>query len=105
LGGAQPAAAPHARPSTDLEAADSRPPYVAAVALVCPLVFQRAVIARFPSIIPMRHHTDDHRRLLDRISRAGAAVIYNSMVFEQTQEDSLTDPLTGLRTPGSCSCT
>ena len=41
-------------------------------------------------------YTDDHRRLLDRISEQAAAVIYNSMVFEQTQEDSLTDPLTGL---------
>ena len=36
------------------------------------------------------------RSLLDRISEQAAAVIYNSMVFEQTQEDSLTDPLTGL---------
>jgi diguanylate cyclase (GGDEF)-like protein len=41
-------------------------------------------------------YSDDHRRLLDRISEQAAAVIYNSMVFEQTQEDSLTDPLTGL---------
>jgi diguanylate cyclase (GGDEF)-like protein len=41
-------------------------------------------------------YTDDHRRLLDRISEQAAAVIYNSIVFEQTQEDSLTDPLTGL---------
>jgi diguanylate cyclase (GGDEF)-like protein len=41
-------------------------------------------------------YSDDHRRLLDRISEQAAAVIYNSMIFEQTQEDSLTDPLTGL---------
>src|SRR6201987_3884129 len=41
-------------------------------------------------------YTDDHRRLLDRISEQAAAVIYNSIVFEQTQEDSLTDPVTGL---------
>jgi diguanylate cyclase (GGDEF)-like protein len=39
---------------------------------------------------------DVHRRLLDRISEQAAAVIYNSIVFEQTQEDSLTDPLTAL---------
>src|SRR4029078_4874660 len=39
---------------------------------------------------------DDHRRLLDRISEQAAAVIYNSMVFQQTQEGSLTEPLTGL---------
>ena len=41
-------------------------------------------------------YRDDHRRLLDRISEQAAAVINNSMLFEQTQEDSLTDPLTGL---------
>jgi NAD(P)-dependent dehydrogenase (short-subunit alcohol dehydrogenase family) len=42
---------------------------------------------------------DDHRRLLDRVSEQAAAVIHNSIVFEQTQEDSLTDPLTGLANP------
>ena len=41
-------------------------------------------------------YQDDHRRLLDRVSEQAAAVIHNSIVFEQTQEDSLTDPLTGL---------
>ena len=43
-----------------------------------------------------RFYRDDHRRLLDRVSEQAAAVINNSMLFEQTQEDSLTDPLTGL---------
>ena len=66
-------------------------------ALVCPLVFNE----RFIGTISVYHteaaiYTDDHRRLLDRISEQAAAVIYNSIVFEQTQEDSLTDPLTGL---------
>src|SRR5204863_344963 len=66
-------------------------------ALVCPLVFNE----RFIGTIAVYHtadaiYTDDHRRLLDRISEQAAAVIYNSMVFEQTQEDSLTDPLTAL---------
>ena len=56
---------------------------------------------RFIGTIAVYHiepafYTDDHRRLLDRISEQAAAVIYNSIVFEQTQEDSLTDPLTGL---------
>ena len=41
-------------------------------------------------------YRDDHRRLLDRVSEQAGAVINNSMLFEQTQEDSLTDPLTGL---------
>jgi diguanylate cyclase (GGDEF)-like protein len=41
-------------------------------------------------------YTDDHRRLIDRISEQAAAVIHHSLVFEQTREDSLTDSLTGL---------
>jgi len=48
-----------------------------------------------PSDLPAR--PDDHRRLLDRICEQAAAVLYNSLVFEQTQEDSLTDSLTGLQ--------
>ena len=88
----------NARPSADFEAGG-----VAAdrttlrSALVCPLLFNE----RFIGTISVYHiepsvYTDDHRRLLDRISEQAAAVIYNSIIFEQTQEDSLTDPLTGL---------
>jgi diguanylate cyclase (GGDEF)-like protein/putative nucleotidyltransferase with HDIG domain len=88
----------NARPSTDLEAAGVPSDRTSLQsALVCPLVFNE----RFIGTISVYHtdnsvYTDDHRRLLDRISEQAAAVIYNSMVFEQTQEDSLTDPLTGL---------
>jgi diguanylate cyclase (GGDEF)-like protein/putative nucleotidyltransferase with HDIG domain len=88
----------NARPSTDLEAAGFPSDKTALLsALVCPLVFNE----RFIGTISVYHtdpaiYTDDHRRLLDRISEQAAAVIYNSIVFEQTQEDSLTDPLTGL---------
>src|SRR5437588_4431196 len=88
----------NARPSTDFEAAGFPSDQTALQsALVCPLVFNE----RFIGTISVYHtepsvYTDDHRRLLDRISEQAAAVIYNSMVFEQTQEDSLTDPLTGL---------
>jgi diguanylate cyclase (GGDEF)-like protein/putative nucleotidyltransferase with HDIG domain len=88
----------NARPSTDLEAAGVASDTTALQsALVCPLVFNE----RFIGTISVYHtdpsiYTDDHRRLLDRISEQAAAVIYNSIVFEQTQEDSLTDPLTGL---------
>ena len=66
-------------------------------ALVCPLIFNDGSSARSsvyhtePST-----YTDDHGRLLDRISEQAAAVIHHSIVFERTQEDSLTDPLTGL---------
>ncbi len=88
----------NARPKTDLEAAgrtDARTSLQSA--LVGPLVFNDhfigtlAVYHTDPSV-----YTDDHRRLLDRISEQAAAVIHHSIVFEQTQEDSLTDPLTGL---------
>ena len=41
-------------------------------------------------------YRDDHRRLLNRISEQAAAVIHNSILYEQAKEDSLTDPLTGL---------
>ena len=88
----------NARPSTDLEAAGFPSDRTSLhSALVCPLLFNE----RFIGTISVYHtepsiYTDDHRRLLDRISEQAAAVIYNSMVFEQTQEDSLTDPLTGL---------
>jgi diguanylate cyclase (GGDEF)-like protein/putative nucleotidyltransferase with HDIG domain len=40
--------------------------------------------------------TDDHRRILGRVSEQAAAVIANSTRFEQTQHESHTDPLTGL---------
>jgi diguanylate cyclase (GGDEF)-like protein len=87
----------NARPSADFEAAGVSTQTVLQSALVCPLVFNE----RFIGTIAVYHvdnsvYTDDHRRLLDRISEQAAAVIYNSIVFEQTQEDSLTDPLTGL---------
>ena len=87
----------NARPSADFEAAGVSAQTSLQSALVCPLVFNE----RFIGTIAVYHtaaaiYTDDHRRLLDRISEQAAAVIYNSIVFEQTQEDSLTDPLTAL---------
>jgi diguanylate cyclase (GGDEF)-like protein/putative nucleotidyltransferase with HDIG domain len=88
----------NARPSADLEAAGLT--HLATglqSALVCPLMFNE----RFIGTLSVYHtdaafYRDDHRRLLDRVSEQAAAVINNSMLFEQTQEDSLTDPLTGL---------
>jgi diguanylate cyclase (GGDEF)-like protein/putative nucleotidyltransferase with HDIG domain len=41
-------------------------------------------------------YTEDHRRLLERVAEQAGPVVHNSIVFEQTQEDSLTDPLTSL---------
>jgi diguanylate cyclase (GGDEF)-like protein/putative nucleotidyltransferase with HDIG domain len=40
--------------------------------------------------------TDEHRRILGRVSEQAAAVIFNSTRFEQTEHDSHTDPLTGM---------
>jgi diguanylate cyclase (GGDEF)-like protein/putative nucleotidyltransferase with HDIG domain len=87
----------NARPSADFEAAHLSVQTALQSALVCPLVFNDRFIGTI-SVYHTQHsiYTDDHRRLLDRISEQAAAVIYNSIVFEQTQEDSLTDPLTGL---------
>jgi diguanylate cyclase (GGDEF)-like protein/putative nucleotidyltransferase with HDIG domain len=88
----------NARPSADLEAAGLRNLTTnLQSALVCPLLFND----RFIGTLSVYHvdaafYRDDHRRLLDRVSEQAAAVINNSMLFEQTQEDSLTDPLTGL---------
>jgi len=88
----------NARPSADLEAAGlTHLSTTLQSALVCPLMFNE----RFIGTLSVYHtdaafYRDDHRRLLDRVSEQAAAVINNSMLFEQTQEDSLTDPLTGL---------
>ena len=88
----------NARPSADLEAAGLSDQQTSLQsALVCPLLFNE----RFIGVLSVYHvdaafYRDDHRRLLDRVSEQAAAVINNSMLFEQTQEDSLTDPLTGL---------
>ncbi len=87
----------NARPSADLEAAGMSEATSLQSALVCPLVFNERFIGTLSVYhVDPRCYTDDHRRLLDRVCEQAAAVIYNSIVFEQTQEDSLTDPLTGL---------
>ena len=85
------------RPSADLEAAGSDLPTSLQSALVCPLISGDNLIGT----LAVYHTTagfyrDDHRRLLDRVCEQAAAVIHNAVVFEQTQEASLTDPLTGL---------
>src|SRR5438874_2349052 len=88
----------NARPSTDLEAAGRGADQTSLQsALVCPLLFNERFIGTI-SVYPTEPsvYTDDHRRPLDRTSEQAAAVIYNSIVFERTQEDSLTDPLTAL---------
>ncbi len=66
-------------------------------AIVCPLYFGDAFIGSLAlyHTEPGRY-TEDHRRLIERVAEQAGAVIHNSIVFEQTQEESLTDPLTTL---------
>jgi len=66
-------------------------------ALICPLVFHDRLIGTLAvyHTEPDRY-SDDHRRLLDHVSDQAAGVIANSITYEQTKEDSLSDPLTGL---------
>jgi len=87
----------NARPSAEFEAAGLAKSTTLQSALVAPLVFSDRFIGTLAVYSTQSDfYTDDHRRLLDRVSEQASAVIHNSIVFEQTQEDSLTDPLTGL---------
>src|SRR5690606_23684878 len=88
----------NARPSADFDAAaPGRHATPLRSALVAPLIFNDRLIGTLAAYhLDADFYADDHRRLLDRICEQAAAVIHNSILFEQTQEDSLTDPLTGL---------
>ena len=85
----------NARPEADLEAGGRDVELEVRSALICPLIFQD----RFIGTLNVYHsepafYREDHRRLLERVAEQAAAVVHNSVLFEQTQEDSLTDPLT-----------
>ncbi len=87
----------NARPSADLEAGGQPATTSLQSALVCPLILNEQLIGT----LALYHtepgcYTDDHRRLLERVAEQAAAVVNNSILFEQTKRDSLTDPLTGL---------
>jgi diguanylate cyclase (GGDEF)-like protein/putative nucleotidyltransferase with HDIG domain len=87
----------NARPSADLEAMGSKAPTVLQSALVCPLVIGERLIGTLAVYhVDASFYREDHRRLLERVCEQAGAVVHNSVLFEQTQEDSLTDPLTGL---------
>jgi diguanylate cyclase (GGDEF)-like protein/putative nucleotidyltransferase with HDIG domain len=65
--------------------------------LPCPLRFDNRLIGGLVVYgTGGNHYTDEHRRILGRVSDQAAAVIFNSTRFEQTQHESHTDPLTGL---------
>jgi diguanylate cyclase (GGDEF)-like protein/putative nucleotidyltransferase with HDIG domain len=65
--------------------------------LPCPLIFEGRPIGGLViyHMVP-GCFTDEHRRVLGRVSEQAAAVIYNSTRFEQTQHESHTDSLTSL---------
>jgi diguanylate cyclase (GGDEF)-like protein len=87
----------NARPSADFDAAGMTSQTALQSALVCPLIFEEQFIGALAVYhVEPSFYRDDHRRLLDRVCEQAAAVIKNSIVFEQTRDDSLTDPLTGL---------
>jgi diguanylate cyclase (GGDEF)-like protein/putative nucleotidyltransferase with HDIG domain len=65
--------------------------------LPCPLRFENRLIGGIVVYDTAgSSFTDEHRRILGRVSDQAAAVIFNSTRFEQTQHESRTDPLTGL---------
>jgi len=65
--------------------------------LPCPLRFEGRLIGGLVIYHTVTScFTDEHRRVLSRVSEQAAAVIFNSTRFEQTQHESHTDPLTGL---------
>ena len=87
----------NADPRRTFEAAGVRDDTSLKSAIVCPLYVSDAFIG----CLALYHtepdrYTEDHRRLIERVGEQAGAVIHNSIVFEQTQEDSLTDPLTSL---------
>ena len=84
-------------PGVTFDNAGLGPETVLKSAIVCALHFNDTLIGTLALYhTDPNHYTEDHRRLLERIAEQAGAVIHNSIVFEQTQEDSLTDPLTGL---------
>jgi diguanylate cyclase (GGDEF)-like protein len=66
-------------------------------ALVCPLIVAERVIG----VLAMYHtapgfFTKDHHRLALRVTAQASAAIHNSVVFERTHDEAVTDQLTGL---------
>ena len=87
----------NASPRIEFEAAGVPSPSSIMTAIVCPLELGD----RFIGTLALFHteqalYTEDHRRVLARVGEQAAAVVNNALLFEQTQEESLTDPLTGL---------
>jgi diguanylate cyclase (GGDEF)-like protein len=87
----------NAKPVLEFQAAGATETTRLESALIAPLVFGDRLIGTLGVYqADADFYTDNHRRLVDHVCEQVAAVINNSMVFEKTQEDSLTDPLTML---------
>ena len=87
----------NASPRVEFEAAGIDAAVSIQSAIVCPLELGDRFIGSLALFhTELDRYTDDHRRLLVRVAGQAAAVVHNSVVFEQTQEESLTDSLTGL---------
>jgi diguanylate cyclase (GGDEF)-like protein/putative nucleotidyltransferase with HDIG domain len=87
----------HTHSVANSAAGDADERTVLASALMYPLIFNE----RFVGMLAVYHtdpsiYTDEHARLLGRVCEQAAAAIHHALVFEQTQEDSFRDPLTGL---------
>ena len=87
----------NAAPRIEFEAAGLDGATTLSSAIVCPLEQNDRIVGALAlyHVDPSRY-TDDPGRLRAGVAEQTAAVVGNSLVFEQTQEESLTDPLTGL---------
>ncbi|HET7221444.1 MAG TPA: diguanylate cyclase [Vicinamibacterales bacterium] len=66
-------------------------------ALVCPLAVGDKVIGSIAVYhVEAGCYTEDHRRVLEEVSRQAAAVVQNGLVFEQACDHAMRDGLTGL---------
>jgi len=65
--------------------------------MVCPLYFADRFVGVFSVYdVEPGTYTEDHRRLFERVAEQTGTALHNSLVFERTKEDALTDQLTGL---------
>jgi len=87
----------NASPHVEFEAAGADAPISLQSAIVAPLLLGDKFIGSLALFhTDVNRYTEDHRRLLARVGEQASAVVSNALLFEQTQEESLTDALTGL---------
>jgi len=65
--------------------------------LVCPLIVGDRVMGALAMYhTEPKYFTEDHHRLALRVTGQAAGVLHNSLLFERTHEEAVTDQLTGL---------